>query len=99
VTVSAMLTVMALAGGAGVARGLCLAVADAISFMTAFPVRNFGILAVVIVTTLHRQEYLVFVLVYFVVETALMLAVAGAYRRRRALPTISNQSCHSGSLL
>ena len=55
---------------------------DAISYMTSFPARHIGVLAAVTVTTLHRLDDLVFILVYFVLETLVILAVVGAYRWR-----------------
>jgi bile acid:Na+ symporter, BASS family len=89
VTVSAMLILATLAGAAGMSRVLRLAARDAVCYMTAFPARNIGVLAVITVTTLHRFNDLVFILVYFVLETVVMLAVVAAYRWRsslRALP-------------
>ena len=64
-TVSAMLIVAALVA-AGIARALRLPADDAISYMTSFPARHIGVLAAVTVTTLHRLDDLVFILVYFV---------------------------------
>ena len=78
VTVSAVLIVAALVGAAGIARALRLPTDDAISYMTSFPARHIGVLAAVAVTTLHRLDDLVFILVYFVLETSVILAVVGA---------------------
>jgi len=89
VTVSAALILAALAGAAGMSRVLRLATRDVVCYMTAFPARNIGVLAVITVTTLHRFDDLIFILVYFVLETMVMSAVVVAYRWRsslRALP-------------
>jgi len=47
---------------------LQLPTGDAISYMTSFPARHIGVLAAVTVTTLHRLDDLVFILVYFVLD-------------------------------
>jgi BASS family bile acid:Na+ symporter len=89
VTVSALLIVASLLAGAAIARVLRLPKGDAISYMTSFPARHIGVLAAVTVTTLHRLDDLVFILVYFVLESSVILAVVGVHRWRvslRALP-------------
>ena len=89
VTVSAALMLAALAGAAGLSRVLRLSTADAACFMIVFPARNIGVLAAVVVATLHHLDDLVFILIYFVLETLLMLAVALAYRWRSSSQTVS----------
>jgi len=42
-----------------------------------------------VVATLHHLDDLVFILIYFVLETLLMLAVALAYRWRSSSQTVS----------
>ncbi len=89
VTVSAVLIVASLVGAAGIARALRLPTNDTISYMTSFPARHIGVLAAVAVTTLHRLDDLVFILVYFVLEASVILGVVGLHRWRgslRALP-------------
>jgi bile acid:Na+ symporter, BASS family len=82
VSMSAVLVLLALAAAVAIAHGLRLPSDDAISYLTSFPARHIGVLAAVTVTTLHRFDDLVFILVYFVVETAVILAIVGAYRWR-----------------
>lgn len=89
VMVSSILILMALAGAVGTARGLGLATDDTISYVTSFPARHIGVLAAVTVTTLHRLDDLVFILVYFVLETVVIMAVVGAYRWRGSLKAVS----------
>jgi bile acid:Na+ symporter, BASS family len=89
VTVSAMLVLAALAGAVAIARGLRLATDDAISYMTSFPARHIGVLAAVTVTTLHRLDDLVFILVYFIVETAVIMTVVGIHRWRSSLQPLA----------
>jgi len=89
VTVSAILILSALAGAAVVVRSLRLPTDDAISYMTSFPARHIGVLAAVTVATLHRLDDLVFIMVYFVLETMVVLAVVGAYRWRGSLRAYS----------
>ena len=89
VTISATLVLAALAGAAGIARGLRLPTDDAISYMTSFPARHIGVLAAVTVTTLHRLDDLVFILIYFVLESLVIMAGIGAYRWRGALRATS----------
>ena len=87
--VSLMLIVAALAGAAGITTVLRLPTDDAISYMTSFPARHIGVLAAVTVTTLHRLDDLVFILVYFVLETLVILALVGSYRWRGSSQAIS----------
>jgi bile acid:Na+ symporter, BASS family len=82
VTVSAMLIVAALAAAVAIARSLRLPADDAVSYLTSLPARHIGVLAAVTVTTLHRFDDLVFILVYFVAETAIILVLVAAYRWR-----------------
>jgi hypothetical protein len=82
VTVTVMLILAALAAAAGVVKCLRLSAEDAVSYFTSYPARHVGVLAAVMVTTLHRLDDLVFVLVYFVMETAAIMAVVVAYRFR-----------------
>jgi BASS family bile acid:Na+ symporter len=89
VTVSATLVLAALAGAAGIARGLRLPTDDAISYVTSYPARHIGVLAAVVVTATHQLNDLVVALVYFVVETAIILTVVGAYRWRASMAAIS----------
>ncbi len=86
---SATLILTALAGAKGIARVLRLSTYDAIPYVTAFPARHIGVLAVVTVATLHRFDDLDFILVYFVLELVSLLAVVVVYRWRSALQTIS----------
>lgn len=87
--VSAMLVFAALAAAMAIARALRLPSDEAISYLTSFPARHIGVLAAVTVTTLHRFDDLVFILVYFVVETAIILAIVGAYRWRGSSQAVS----------
>ena len=89
VTVSAMLVLAALVAAVAIARALRLPTDDAISYMTSFPARHIGVLAAVTVTTLHRLDDLVFILVYFVVETAVIMAVVVIHRWRGSLRTLA----------
>jgi bile acid:Na+ symporter, BASS family len=88
ISVSTMLVLAALAAAAATARTLQLPSDDAISYLTSLPARHIGVLAAVTVTTLHRFDDLVFILVYFVVETAIILAVVGAYRWRGSVRVV-----------
>ena len=88
VTVSAFLIVASLVGAAGIACALRLPTDDAISYMTSFPARHIGVLAAVVVTTLHRLDDLVLILVYFVLESSVILAVVGLHRWRGSLPAL-----------
>ena len=87
--VSTMLIVSALAGGAGIAATLRLPADDTISYVTSFPARHIGVLAAVTVTALHRLDDLVFILIYFVLESLVIMAGIGAYRWRGALRATS----------
>ena len=89
ITISTMLILAALAGAAGIASALRLPADDAISYMTSVPARPIGVLAAVTVTTLPRHDDLVFVLVYFVLETGVIMAVVGAYRWRGSMQAVS----------
>jgi bile acid:Na+ symporter, BASS family len=89
VTVSAMLVLGALSLAMAISRALRLAVDDAISYATSLPARHIGVLAAVTVTTLHRFDNLVLILVYFVVEATVILAVVAAYRWRSSAQAIS----------
>jgi len=88
-TVSAMLILAALAGAAGIAKCLRLPTDETISYLTSFPARHIGILAAVTVTTLHRLDDLVFIMVYFVLETVAVMAVVVASRWRGSLQAVS----------
>lgn len=87
--VSTMLIVAALAAAAGIAMALRLPSDDVISYVTSFPARHIGVLAAIMVTTLHRLDDLVFILVYFVLETLVILSVVGAYRWRGSMRAVS----------
>jgi bile acid:Na+ symporter, BASS family len=89
VTVSAILVLAALAAAVAIARALQLPTDDAISYMTSFPARHIGVLAAVTVTTLHRLDDLVFILVYFIVEIAVIMTIVGIHRWRGSLQAIS----------
>jgi bile acid:Na+ symporter, BASS family len=89
VTVSSTLILAALAGAAVMTRVLRLAAADAACYMSAFPARNIGVLAAVVLVTLHHLDDLVLILVYFVLETLFLMAVAAAYRWRGFLQALS----------
>ena len=90
ITVSATLVLAALAGAAGVACGLRLPTGDAVSYVTSYPARHIGVFAAVMVTATRQLDDLVFVLVYFVVEIAIILTVVGAYRWRESVEAISS---------
>jgi bile acid:Na+ symporter, BASS family len=89
VTVSAILVLAALAAAVAIARALRLPTDDAISYMTSFPARHIGVLAAVTVTTLHRLDDLVFILVYFVLETAVIMTVVGIHRWRGSMQAVA----------
>ncbi len=80
---------MTLAAAIAIAKTLRLDATYAICYTTAFPARNLGVLAVVTVATLHRFDDLVFILVYFVLESLVILGVVVAYRRRISLQALS----------
>jgi bile acid:Na+ symporter, BASS family len=88
-TVSSAFILMTLVAAITTAKTLCLPATYAICYATAFPARNLGVLAVVTVATLHRFDDLLFILVYFVLESLVIFGVVIAYRRRISLQALS----------
>ena len=76
--------VLALVIGAGVGLLLGLPPADVLTSGILYSVRNVSLAMAVAVTLLHRVEYAVFAVVYFLTEVPLLLAFVAAARRWQA---------------
>lgn len=77
--------VLALLAGTVIGRLFSLPAADILTCGVLFSVRHVGLAMAIAVTLLHRLEYAVFAVVYFLTEVPLLLAfVAAARYRQRA---------------
>lgn len=74
---------LALLAGVMIGRLLRLPTADILTNGILFSVRNVGLAMAIAVTLLHRVEYAVFAVVYFLTEVPLLLAFVAAVRRRQ----------------
>ena len=89
VMVAAVLIVASLVAAWLTAKTLRLSANEAICYVTAFPARNIGVLAVVTVATLHRFDDLVFILICFVLEALIILTALLAYRGHGWMRTLT----------
>lgn len=79
-------TLAALAAGAGLGRLFRLGPDDRVALVFQFPAKNLSVASVLAVTVLGRLEFAAFGAAFFLLQTPLLLAVAGLRRWRTAVP-------------